>query len=593
MIYSKKTAAIVLILPLFFIFLISFILEKQFIYPIMHEGNVQVADKQNYITKIPIMETSIYGTKNLSVTSLPHVLKEDEQVSFKVQLSLPKAEEVYSLQLRGLNQPFILFIDGQQQDNAHQFGLGKTINFYAQQQVVTIELLVTPINERVGFLQTPIIATLDTMQRFVFKQFAATLIILCSFLIVTFYSFVIYAQKRFAFQLQISLYFFFLSCSFFVSSDGMLDMWLPASDSLPLQLKTVAGLLTVIPLYILITTLYERPLRTKLFMFLISIIIAAIFSLFVVQTHIYRTLELLLWLILIATLFIFTCILCYSFYKRKELSIKHLVLIQALVYLCAHLSLRLYYNIFGTDIQTILWMLMFIFNIFIYVVLHQRNLAQELNLSKKEVLQSKISFFNAQIKPHFIYNALSNIMALCYIDNMKAAHLLGKFSTYLRIIFENNDSNDAITLQKELSLIDAYVEIEQARFPNKITYRSDVDEALLPMFIPPLVIQPFVENAIRHGLFNQMQEGSVTVTITRQHHILLAIVEDTGIGIEADVLENIQRGTHQNQGIGVMNVKERLQLMPNSVVRIESTSGVGTRVELHIPIIDCQHGKKK
>ena len=200
-------------------------------------------------------------------------------------------------------------------------------------------------------------------------------------------------------------------------------------------------------------------------------------------------------------------------------------------------------------------------------------------------MQSKISFFNAQIKPHFIYNALSNIMALCYIDNMKAAHLLGKFSTYLRFIFENNNSNDAITLQKELSLIDAYVEIEQARFPNKITYSSYVDDALMSLFIPPLVIQPFVENAIRHGLFNQVDEGSVTVTITKQDNILLVIVEDTGIGMEPHVLKNIQRGTYENQGIGVMNVKKRLQLMPNSNVSIDSTPSIGTRVELRIPIL--------
>ena len=362
-------------------------------------------------------------------------------------------------------------------------------------------------------------------------------------------------------------------------------MWPFIDSNLPLQLKTVAGLLTIIPLYVLITTLYDRPLRKKAFSLLIILVAVAICSLFFVQTHIYNKLELSLWLLLITTLFFFTCLLCYSFYKRKELSLEHVVLIQALLYLCTYLSLRLYYTIFGTNVQTILWMLMFIFNIFLYALLHHRNLAQELHLSKKEVMQSKISFFNAQIKPHFIYNALSNIMALCYIDNMKAAHLLGKFSTYLRFIFENNNSNDAITLQKELSLIDAYVEIEQARFPNKITYSSYVDDALMSLFIPPLVIQPFVENAIRHGLFNQVDEGSVTVTITKQDNILLVIVEDTGIGMEPHVLKNIQRGTYENQGIGVMNVKKRLQLMPNSNVSIDSTPSIGTRVELRIPIL--------
>ncbi|MEE1131635.1 MAG: histidine kinase, partial [Caryophanon sp.] len=421
-----------------------------------------MTDKQNYITKIPIIEVSEPFKTEPTFLSLPSVLNETTQQSFKMRIMLPKTDEIYSLQLRGLNQPFTMLIDGQPVNSSTSFSLGKTINFYATKQVTTIEFVVTPVNGRVGFLQTPTIAPLDTMQRFVFNQFATTLIIFCSFLIVSLYSFVIYAQKRFAFQLQISLYFFFISCSFFVSSDGMLDMFAAISNNLPLQLKTVAGLLTVIPLYILITTLYDRPLRKKAFSLLIILVTAAICSLFFVQKQMYYTLELSLWLLLITALFLFTCMLCYSFYQQKELSLKHVVLIQALLYLCIHLSLRLYYTIFGTNVQTMLWLLMFIFNIFLYVLLHHRNLAHELNLSKQEVLQSKISFFNAQIKPHFIYNALSNIMALCYVDNMKAAHLLGKFSTYLRIIFENNNSNDAITLQKELSLIDAYVEIEQA-----------------------------------------------------------------------------------------------------------------------------------
>ena len=186
--------------------------EKQFIQPTFIEGKIQIVDKQNYITKIPFVETNIHSTNELNVMTLPNVLNETTKQLFTMRISLPKADEIYSLQLRGLTEPFTMFIDGQRCDASKQFNFGKTINFYAPKKVTTIELLVTPVNGRIGFLQAPTIAPLDTMQRFIFKQFAMTLMILCSFLFVSLYSFGIYAQKRFVFQLQISLYFIFISC---------------------------------------------------------------------------------------------------------------------------------------------------------------------------------------------------------------------------------------------------------------------------------------------------------------------------------------------------------------------------------------------
>src|SRR5690606_20581206 len=146
----------------------------------------------------------------------------------------------------------------------------------------------------------------------------------------------------------------------------------------------------------------------------------------------------------------------------------------------------IYYHVWGTDLQTNLWLVNFAISICLYLAWDQNQLVRELEQSKKDAIQSKISFFNAQIKPHFLYNAISNIMALCYTDNVKAAHLLGKFSTYLRIIFENNMQNERIVLEKELALIDAYVEIEQARFPKRISYRLEVDPHLKRLMIPPL-----------------------------------------------------------------------------------------------------------
>ena len=109
--------------------------------------------------------------------------------------------------------------------------------------------------------------------------------------------------------------------------------------------------------------------------------------------------------------------------------------------------------------------------------------------------QHELSFFNAQIKPHFLYNTFGNVIALCYTSPPDASRLLSHLSTYVRFIFENGRTENEISIRQEVDMIDSYLAIEQTRFRDSFEVKKEIDESLLDCSIPPLLIQPLVENA--------------------------------------------------------------------------------------------------
>ncbi|WP_419878139.1 ATP-binding protein [Brevibacillus centrosporus] len=196
-----------------------------------------------------------------------------------------------------------------------------------------------------------------------------------------------------------------------------------------------------------------------------------------------------------------------------------------------------------------------------------------------EAIQSEYAFHQAQIKPHFLYNALSSVVSFCYTDGKKAAYLLSMLSQYLRYILEMDRNTQYVPLYRELELVEAYVEIEKARFDDDFDFICEVEESCTSLLIPTLCIQPFVENAIRHGLFEKEGHGCVSLKIGLENECLKATIEDDGVGMEWDSSGGQQRG-----GIGIRNIQKRLQTLPGADLQIESKAGRGTRVCLTVPI---------
>ena len=210
--------------------------------------------------------------------------------------------------------------------------------------------------------------------------------------------------------------------------------------------------------------------------------------------------------------------------------------------------------------------------VFYYIWLHLQFVREH-----EEALKAgqRIQIMMSQIQPHFLFNTLSTIQALCAKDPPTAIHAIERFGVYLRRNIEVLGETELIPLDKELEHTRAYTEIEKLRFSD---IRVDYDIQATDFRVPALSIQPLVENAIRHGV-RGMEGGRVTVTVRRLDHEHLIVIRDNGRGFDPSAVK-ADTGTH----IGIQNVRNRLDGMCSGRLDIDSTIGEGTTITFHIPI---------
>lgn len=205
----------------------------------------------------------------------------------------------------------------------------------------------------------------------------------------------------------------------------------------------------------------------------------------------------------------------------------------------------------------------------------------DMRKSARASLRAEIAYLQAQIKPHFLYNALNAIIAVCPDDPDKATELLLELSQYLRSSFDFQNRNETVPIQKELELVRSYLALEKARFDDRLEMEWDLPGELYE-FLPPLVIQPLVENAINHGILRRESGGIVRLTIRVLPAHLLVTVSDNGIGMTEEQIRHILSDEHRG-GIGLKNIRRRLMKMYGEGLMIESEPGAGTRVSFRLP----------
>jgi ligand-binding sensor domain-containing protein len=213
----------------------------------------------------------------------------------------------------------------------------------------------------------------------------------------------------------------------------------------------------------------------------------------------------------------------------------------------------------------------------------------------KEIAQFKLKALRSQMNPHFIFNSLNSIQHFIISKNTESAlTYLSKFSKLVRRILENSAVN-RITLAEEITFLKNYIEIESLRFDNGIDYEFDIDEELSTEIteIPSMLIQPYVENAIIHGLMNKNGKGLIKVGFIKEKNILKCTIEDNGIGRDTAMeIKDRNAKTHKSMGISI--TKNRLEVLNKSDefsvtvkindVYLENKTVGGTRVEIIIPI---------
>ncbi len=206
----------------------------------------------------------------------------------------------------------------------------------------------------------------------------------------------------------------------------------------------------------------------------------------------------------------------------------------------------------------------------------------ELKKSVDKALFTEVAFLQAQIKPHFLYNALNAISYFCTEDGEKAEELIDSLSTYLRNSFDFSNLNRFIPLKKEMELVKAYIEIEKARFGNRLQVEFHI-EAGIDIELPPLVLQPLVENAIKHGILKREIGGVVKVEIKNNKTGVSFSVIDNGVGIKKEKFSALFNEDNGSRSVGLKNINMRLKKLYGAQLEISTEDNKGTKVSFLIP----------
>ena len=194
----------------------------------------------------------------------------------------------------------------------------------------------------------------------------------------------------------------------------------------------------------------------------------------------------------------------------------------------------------------------------------------------RELQESRISIMLSQMQPHFISNTLNTIYHLCDIDPDKARSTISSFSTYLRNNMDNLGQSDLIPLEKELSFVNTYLDIEKVRFDDELLIYFDIGVSNFK--VPVLTVQPIVENAVKHGTSKKEGVSHLYISTAENEDSYEIKIRDTGVGF--DIEKSLDDG---RKHLGIVNVRQRLEALCNGTLTVESTPGVGTVALIKIP----------
>ncbi|MGA1995220.1 MAG: histidine kinase [Bryobacteraceae bacterium] len=199
------------------------------------------------------------------------------------------------------------------------------------------------------------------------------------------------------------------------------------------------------------------------------------------------------------------------------------------------------------------------------------------------LVEARLAALTSQINPHFLFNTLNSVSSLIRSNPDQARAMVVKLSKVLRRLLRMHDN--FTTLAEELSFIEDYLSIEVVRFGEKLRFVRDVADDTLAMLVPSMLLQPLVENSIKHGLSGKVEGGTIRIHTHRTESRLFLVVEDDGVGISETKLASL---LDHGMGIGVGNVNERLKVLfgDNYRMWIESQTGRGTRVQIEVPELE-------
>ncbi|MFI5173487.1 MAG: sensor histidine kinase [Terriglobia bacterium] len=235
----------------------------------------------------------------------------------------------------------------------------------------------------------------------------------------------------------------------------------------------------------------------------------------------------------------------------------------------------------------IYWMILFAVHALDY---YRRYREGELKASRLEgqLAQAQLQALKMQLHPHFLFNTLHAISALVHKDPEVADRMIARLSDLLRLTLDNVGVQE-VPLREELEFLDRYLDIEQQRFQDRLEVHMEIDSRALDALVPNLILQPLVENAIRHGIAQRSSAGRVEIRAKREDSLLQLEVRDDGSGLPEESGENLK------EGIGLGNTRTRLQQLYGTTHRFELSNAPngGLVVSLMIPFREEFQGGPK
>ena len=206
------------------------------------------------------------------------------------------------------------------------------------------------------------------------------------------------------------------------------------------------------------------------------------------------------------------------------------------------------------------------------------------------LLEARLDALQRQINPHFLFNTLNSITSLVRSQPELAREMIVKLANILRVLLRDREA--FLPLSEELQFTDDYLDIEVVRFGNKLKVVKEIAEDTLNIVVPGMLLQPLIENSIKHGLEPRISGGTVTLRsrITEEGRLMVE-VEDDGVGMAPERNHSFQASglAGSGTGIGVRNVRERMEVLYGhlATVEINSRPGRGTKVTLSMPVLDA------
>jgi two-component system LytT family sensor kinase len=194
-----------------------------------------------------------------------------------------------------------------------------------------------------------------------------------------------------------------------------------------------------------------------------------------------------------------------------------------------------------------------------------------------QLVEARLRTLEAELHPHFLFNTLHAISTLLHSNPEAADRMISRLSDLLRITFDRSGA-PRVSLQEELEFLQKYLEIEQTRFQDRLSIHFDIDPETLDAEVPRMILQPLVENAIKHGVSPRSGNGLIQITSQRRDRMLWLEVRDNGVGLTAGARARL------DSGVGLSNTRDRLECLYPDAHRLEFSDGAnGLAVRIEIP----------